>query len=94
MIKGTVNPNQATMMSKHDFIGNFLTQHYTVLVDGKEVDSISAGVWANLEDTMNAAENKLDKKIMAGKRVITRYVDINNNRIKFWTYNTDGWWTL
>jgi len=81
-------------MSRQDFIGNFLTEHFTVFVDGQEVDRISAGGWANLEDIMKAAETNLSDEVMAGKLVLTRYINIEKNHIMFWTYKDNEWWTL
>lgn len=82
------------MSERRDFIGNFLTEHYGVYLDGVEVGHISSGCWSNLEDVMKAAENNLDEKITAGKRILTRYVNVENNHIMFWTYKENEWWTL
>jgi len=82
------------MNERHDFVANFTTEHYLVFVDGQEVDKISAGCWANLEDIIKAAENKLEIEIMAGKKIITRYMNVEKSHIMFWTYKEYDWWTL
>jgi hypothetical protein len=82
------------MSERHDFIANFTTEHYLVYVDGVEVDKLSAGCWANLEDILQSAEDRLDEKIMAGKTIITRYMNVDKNHIMFWTYKQGEWFTL
>jgi hypothetical protein len=82
------------MTERHEFIGNFLTEHYTIYVDGVEVDHISSGCWADLENVMKAAESNLNEKIMGGKKILTKYVNIEKNHIMFWTYKENEWWTL
>jgi hypothetical protein len=82
------------MTDRRDFIGNFLTEHYTVFLDGKEVNKVSAGAWADLGGIMNAAERKLPKEIMAGRKVCNRYINVNKYHICFWTYKDNEWWTL
>jgi hypothetical protein len=82
------------MSDRREFLGNFLTEQYLVFVDGTEVDNISAGCWSDLEAVMKAAEDKLDEEIMAGKKILTRYINIEKNHIMFWTYKEDEWWTL
>ncbi len=82
------------MTERHDFIGNFLTEHYTVYLDGVEVDAVSAGGWADLGAIMDAAEARISPAIEKGKKVLTRYINIQKNVICFWTYKDNEWFTL
>ena len=76
------------------YIGDFRVEFYTVFLDNVEVCVTSVGGWSDLNAVMNKAEQKLDKKLMAGKKVLTRYMNVDTNEIKFWTYKEDEWWTL
>jgi hypothetical protein len=79
---------------KHDFIANFNTETYNVYCDDKEVDSITSGCWANLEDIFAAARDKVELYLPKGKKVCTGYICTDRNRIMFWTYTVNDWWTL
>ncbi len=76
------------------YMGDFKVEFYTVYLDNTEVDTISAGGWSDLRSVMDKAEENLDKKLMAGKKVLTRYLNIESNQIKFWTYKDNDWWTM
>ena len=83
------------MTDKQDFIGNFLTEHYTVYVDGVAKDRISAGGWADLGRVMDAAEKKILPALKAeGKKVVNRYINVNKFSICFWSYKDNDWFTL
>lgn len=82
------------MNDRQDFIGNFLTEHYTVYVDGVETDNISAGGWSDLGQVMDAAEARITPGLPDGKKVLTRYINIHKFTIHFWTYKDNEWFTL
>lgn len=74
------------MNERHEFIGNFITEHYTIFVDDCEVGTMSSGCWASLESILKAAENSLDEKLLAGKEIFSRYINTDKNQIMFWTH--------
>ena len=82
------------MNEKREFIANFTTETYRIYCDEKEVDLITSGVWANLEDIFAAARNKVELKLEEGRRVSTCYICTDRNKIMFWSYKVDEWWTL
>ena len=82
------------MNERHEFIGNFLTEHYTVHVDGVETDSISAGGWSDLGDVMDAAERRISPGIKEGNKVANRYINLQKYTICFWTCRDNEWFTL
>jgi hypothetical protein len=82
------------MTDRHDFIASFTTETYVIYCDEKEVNTITSGVWANLEDIFAAARVKVEKDLPEGRRVGTGYINTDKDTISFWTYKIDEWWTL
>jgi hypothetical protein len=82
------------MTDRHDFIASFNTETYRIYCDEKEVNSITSGIWANLEDIFAAARVKVELELKEGRKVCTGYICTDRNKIMFWTYKIDEWWTL
>lgn len=80
---------------QYKYIGDFRVEHYTVKLDNQEVGHISSGGWSSLQEVIDTAESNLCEKLMAGKKILNRYINTDDNYISFWTYkNDDEWWTL
>jgi len=75
-------------------IDELLTEHYLLYLDGEEVEGMTSGCWANLSSILDAAEKRLNKKLPRGRKIVNRYINTDKNRIMFWTYQDNTWFTL
>ena len=74
-------------MNEHtEFTNTLVNEVYTVFIDGVERIRITTSRWSSLEEMLEAAVDAAAPILKAaGRKVVTKYLNVDNNKVKLTT---------